>query len=115
MYKRQILDELRQDIPLAATLTGVTAVLLAYAMRANSQTRSVHLDETGMLRLVYGENHHTFDLTSPATTIEQVGTPGQRGWQMRILRRNMSPVVVDSKTVDPRTFTEAVRQWRPDL
>ena len=56
-----------------------------------------------------------FDLTSPNTKIEQSGKPGQRGWRVLILRRSMSPVTIDSRMVDPRTFMEALRQWRPDL
>ncbi|UMG91107.1 hypothetical protein [Nocardioides sp. TF02-7] len=109
------LGTLRDDIGLSATLSGVTAVLLMYAMRATSASRRVHLDEHGVLKVTFGENQHTFDLTSPSTRLEQVGTPGQRGWKVLILRRSMSPVTIDSRTVDPRTFVEALRQWRPEL
>ncbi len=106
---------LRDDLSYSATLSAITAVLLMYALRVIGNTRRVHIDDHGVLKVVIGDHASTFDLTSPSTQIEQVGTPGQRGWQIRILRRSMSPVEIDSKTVDPRTFVEALRQWRPDL
>jgi hypothetical protein len=113
---KQALDgTLRDDISLNATLSGVAFVLLMYALRAIPRTRTVHLDDHGVLKVVIGDFASTFDLTSPSTNLEQIGTPGSRGWKIQVLRRSMSPVEIDDKSVDPRTFVEALRQWRPDL
>ena len=90
-------------------------MLLLYALRVIGNTRKVDLDDHGVLKVVIGDFSSTFDLTSPSTQLEQVGTPGQRGWKVQILRRSMAPVEIDGKSVDPRTFVEALRQWRPDL
>jgi hypothetical protein len=68
-----------------------------------------------MLKVSVGDMNSRFDLTSPTTTIEQAGAPGERGWRIMVLRKSMSPVTIDAKTVDPKTFMEALRQWRPDL
>ena len=106
---------LRDDIGLSATLSVLTAGLLIYALRAIANVRTVHLDSHGVLKVVFGDYSSTFDITSPNTQIEQVGTPGKSGWKLVILRRSMSPVEIDNKTVDPRTFVEALRQWRPGL
>ncbi len=109
------LDTLRDDIPLNATLSAASFLLLMYALRAIGNTRRVHIDDHGVLKVVLGDYASTFDLTSPSTQIEQEGSPGQRNWRIKILRRSMSPVEIDSKAVDSRTFVEALRQWRPDL
>ncbi len=106
---------LRDDIGYSATLSIAAFLLLMFALRAIGNTRRVHIDDHGVLKVVIGDHASTFDLTSPSTQLEQVGQPGQRGWQIRILRRSMAPVEIDSKAVDPRTFVEALRQWRPDL
>lgn len=103
------------DVPLSATLTVVTTILLGFALKAGNSARSVHLDESGILKVTVGDMNSRFDLTSPNTRIEQTGAPGQRNWRVSILRRSMSPVTIDSRMVDPHTFMEALRQWRPDL
>jgi hypothetical protein len=110
-----LMKTLTEDVSLAATLTGVAFVLLLYALRSSNSSRSVHIDEHGILKVTRGDMNSRFDLTSPSTQLEMVGTPGHRNWRLLIIRRSMSPVVIDSKTVDARSFTEAVRQWRPEL
>lgn len=107
--------ELTSDLGLSIGLTVAAAVLLVIAMRVANSSRVVHIDDRGTLKLTVGETHHEFDLTSPATKLEQAGTPDERGWRVLILRRSMSPVIIDARTVDPSSFIEALRQWRPDL
>jgi hypothetical protein len=34
---------------------------------------------------------------------------------MMLVRRGLSPVEIDAGAVDPEPFTEAMRQWRPNL
>ena len=43
------------------------------------------------------------------------GQPGDRDWQVQVLRKGMAPVSIDHKDVDPVAFTETLRHWRPDL
>jgi hypothetical protein len=92
----------------------VTAALLLLALRRTSRASSVSVDN-GTMKLMFGDSHHTFYLTSPSTQLVMVGQPGDRDWKLQVLRRGMPPVVVDARTVDPVAFTEVVRQWRPDL
>ncbi|WP_141015519.1 hypothetical protein [Nocardioides sambongensis] len=106
---------LADDIPLAAGMTVAAAILLAFALRSGNSSRSVHLDDKGVLKLTLGDQVSRFDLTSPSIELQQVGSPGRRGWKVLVLRRGLSPVAVDARTVDPTTFLEALRQWRPDL
>ncbi len=113
--QQAIQGRMLDDIPLNATLTVVAAGLLLFALRALGNTRTVAIDEQGILKVTVGDFNSTFDLTSPNTKIEQTGTPGSRNWRINILRRSMSPVAVDSRMVDAHSFLEALRQWRPDL
>ena len=69
----------------------------------------------GMLEVVFGDNQHKFDLTSDKTVVEMEGDPGDRDWRMMLVRRGLSPVEIDASAVDPEPFTEAMRQWRPNL
>ncbi|MCX6398969.1 MAG: hypothetical protein NTX33_03420, partial [Propionibacteriales bacterium] len=110
-----IIGTLRDDIALSATMTIAAAVLLMYALRMSNTSRSVHIDESGLLKVTVGDTNSRFDLTSPNTKIEQTGTAGQRNWRILVLRRSMSPVAIDSRMVDAHTFLEALRQWKPDL
>jgi hypothetical protein len=112
---RAIKGTLWDDIAFSATLTVVAAILLGYALKASNSSRSVSIDETGVLKVTQGDTNSTFDLTSPNTKIEQTGTPGSRAWRVLILRRSMAPVVIDARMVDAHTFLEALRQWQPDL
>ncbi|MFC7501243.1 hypothetical protein, partial [Nocardioides sp. GCM10030258] len=110
-----IIGTLRDDIALSGTMTGAAAILLMYALKMSNTSRSVHIDEAGLLKVTVGDTSSRFDLTSPNTKIEQTGSAGQRNWRVLILRRSMSPVAIDSRMVDPHTFMEALRQWKPDL
>ncbi len=95
---------------------GVATVLAAlFAYRRVGRSSTVRLDEDGMLSLVFGDTQHTFDLSNPTTEVEMVGAPGDSGWTIRLLRPGLSPIEVDTSSVDPIVFSESLRQWRPDL
>ncbi len=113
--RQAFLGRLTTEMSLSIGLTVVALALVIFAMRVANSSRTVHLTEQGVLTLVVGDDRHEFDLASPATSIEMVGAPGRRGWRILLPRRGLSPVSVDARTVDPKSFTEAVRQWRPDL
>jgi hypothetical protein len=102
------------DTPAGILLCLVTVGLLLVAFRRTSTASSVSVED-GALRLMFGDRHHTFYLTSPSTRLEMVGAPGDRDWKLQVLRRGMAPVSVDSRVVDPVAFTEVIRQWRPEL
>ena len=94
---------------------GVIAlVALLIFLRLGAMSSSVTLAD-GMLEVVYGDNQHKFDLTSDKTVVEMYGDPGDRDWRMALVRRGLSPVEIDGRAVDPEPFTEAMRQWRPNL
>ncbi len=96
--------------------TGVLTFLAAlFAYRRIGRSSTVNLSETGVLSLTFGDAHHAFDLSSDNTEVEMVDFPGDAGWSVRLLRRGLPPIEVDTSSVDPVLFTEALRQWRPQL
>jgi hypothetical protein len=96
-------------------IAGVIAlVALLVFLRLGAMSSSVTLAD-GMLEVVFGDNQHKFDLTSDKTVVEMEGDPGDRDWRMMLVRRGLSPVEIDARAVDPEPFTEAMRQWRPNL
>ncbi len=109
-YQATVLDHLS----LGLVLTVVALLGLTVALRQRSKSSEVHL-ENGTLRLRHGDQHHTFYLTSTSTQLEMSGNPGDKDWKVQVLRRGMEPVTIDHKDVDPMAFTEAMRQWRPNL
>ena len=54
-----------------------------------------------------------FDLAH--VEVEMHGKPGGRGWKVLIMRRSMSPYVIDSSMVDPGEFTYVVRFFHPEI
>ncbi len=104
-YQATVLDHLI----LSLVLTLIALLGLAIALRQRSKSSEVHLDK-GALRLRHGDRHHTFYLTSTSTQLEMTGQPGDRNWNVQVLRRGMEPVAIDHKDVDPVAFTEALRQ-----
>lgn len=113
--RQAYLGRLTSELSLSIGLTVVALALVIFAMRAANSTRNVHLSTQGVLKLAVGDTRHEFDLANPEIQLEMAGTPGQRGWRILIIRRTLAPVTIDARTVDPKSFTEAVRQWRPDL
>jgi hypothetical protein len=109
-YQATVLDH---PIP-SLVLTVIALLGLTIALRQRSKSSEVHLDN-GTLRLRHGDRHHTFYLTSRSTQLEMTGRPGDRDWKVQVLRRGMEPVTINQKDVDPVAFTEALRQWRPNL
>ena len=109
-YQATVMDYLA----ISLILTAIALLGLAVALRQRSQTSEVHI-ERGTLRLRFGDQHHTFYLNSPSTELAMTGQPGDRDWQIQVLRKGRPPVSIDHKDVDPVTFTETLRHWRPDL
>jgi hypothetical protein len=91
-----------------------TIVLVFAVSRTRTPSASVWIDR-GIVHVATGDSNHRFDLTSPNTQLEMVGTPRSRGWKMMFLRRSLPPYVLDARSVDPVAFTDAVRRWRPEL
>ena len=56
-----------------------------------------------------------FEIGSPHTRLESVGTPGRRGWRLLVHRRGLAPFPITGAMVDPETLLEALRYYRPDL
>lgn len=101
--------------PAGIGLAIVALMALGVVLRAAATSRSVTL-ENGQLEVVSGETRHRFDLTSEATVVEVRGAPGDPDWRMLLLREGRRlPVEITPRSVDPQPFTEAMRQWRPDL
>lgn len=101
------------------TAFGLGMVVLAVGLAvaaARMRVQPVEVTVTrGIVHIQRGESTFRFDLRTDATKIEQLGRPGDSGWQIRFLRRNMDPFVVDAGMVDPAAFVAQLREWRPSL
>lgn len=95
---------------LAGTL--VVTTLAVYAIRAGTVPTVVSI-RSGQLEVVRGRDRQIWDLTSRYTRIEEVGTPGRRGWKVLLGRFGRDPFVIDSSAVDPRTFSAELGRLRP--
>lgn len=98
-------------IAVAATLGALSLVL--WALRAGSSAPRLSVT-SGQLEVLGSAGRFVFDLDSPYTPIEVVGTAGKRGWRVLFLRRGMSPFVIDSSMVDPTEFMSVLRRHRPE-
>lgn len=94
-------------ISLVAALGVVAAVLWRRAARRGPRVTVVD----GRLEILHDGTRVVFDLDG-STPIEILGTPGQRGWKARFVRRGLPPYVVDSAMVDPVAFTRLVESRR---
>ena len=101
------------------TLTvGLAAVLLVltltlWAIRTSSPVTHLAV-RSGQLEVTRAGNRFLYDLSGGFSPIEVVGTPGDRGWRVLFHRRGMDPFVVDSSIVDPHTFMDTLRRYRPE-
>jgi hypothetical protein len=100
--------------PFGLVILALTCGLAYAATRARPQPVEVSVTRG----IVYAEHKGTtyrFDLNSEATHVEMVGQPGDAYWQVKFLRRNMDPFVVDTDMVDPASFVAQLREYRPSL
>jgi hypothetical protein len=98
-------------IGLAVTL-GVL-VMIIWAVRAGSPPPRVSV-HAGQLEVIQAGGRFVFDLSGTYTPIEVVGRPGDRGWKVLFLRRNLDPFVIDSSMVDPHEFMKVLRRFQPE-
>jgi hypothetical protein len=96
---------------LAATLLVLTLAL--WAIRTSSPVTYLAV-RSGQLEVTEAGGRQLFDLSGGFSPIEVVGTPGDRGWRVLFHRRGMDPFVVDSSIVDPHTFMDTLRRYRPE-
>lgn len=97
---------------ITGTLWGLTAVIWAVHTGTSVTRMSVR---GGLLHVWWHGTKIIFDLTSPLTPIEVSGTPGRHSWHVRILRKNLTPFVINSSMVDPHEFMRVLRYYRPEL
>ncbi|KQY56965.1 hypothetical protein [Nocardioides sp. Root140] len=92
-------------------LAGVAVVVTLALWRAHGRSApSTVMIERGNLDIRTRDSHHRFDLASPTTKYETVGTPGGRGWKVLIHRTGMPPYVVDASLVDAAEFTRVLER-----
>lgn len=98
---------------------GIVALVLTVVLGWAALSTKVEPIEVSVVRgLVYvkkGDSTHRFDVRSASTQVEQVGTPGDPGWELRFARRGMDPFVITASMVDAPDFVAQLRQWRPEL
>lgn len=87
----------------------VTGIIWATRASATPTRLTLHGSE---LEIVRNGSKALFDLAH--VQVEVHGTPGSRGWKVLILRRSMSPYVIDSSMVDPRELTYVIRFFHPE-
>lgn len=97
-------------------VTGVAALVAAVIWATRASASPTRLTLRGSeLEIVRNGSRAVFDLAARHTPIEVRGEPGTRGWKVLILRRSMSPFVIDASMVDPRQFTQVLRFYRPEV
>jgi hypothetical protein len=94
----------------AALLTVVTFAAVSRPSGGSSRATI----EGGVLDLRTHDSHHRFDLASPRTELEVLGSPRDRRWKVLVHRTGLSPYIIDGATVDPVRFTEALETLRAD-
>lgn len=95
-------------------MIALTIGLAIAATRAKVQPVDVHVTN-GVVYAERGGSSYRFDLKNDSTRVEMDGSPGDSYWQVRFLRRNMDPLVVDADMVDPASFLAQLREYRPAL
>jgi hypothetical protein len=100
------------DIGLAAILALFTGIV--WAVRAGTVPTRVGL-HGGRLEVRAQAGRFVFEIGSPHTRLESVGTPGRRGWRLLVHRRGLAPFPITGAMVDPEALVEALRYYRPDL
>ena len=98
----------------AAIAAGIALVLVWILLQRRARVTEVYLED-GVVHVEGRESHVRFDLGNPNVRVELAGSPEDRDWKVLFLRRSLPPFVVNRKLADPELFTEAVRQWRPEL
>ena len=102
----------RDANPLTVGVTGVLLVVMLglWGLRASSPVAHLAV-RSGQLEVTQGGRRFVFDLSAGYTPIEVVGSPGDRDWRVRFLRRNEDPFVVDASMVDPHEFMDVLRRY----
>jgi hypothetical protein len=100
--------------PVALLMFALTCLLGYLAWNSRVERFQVSVSR-GMVYIDSSSNSYRFDLRTPTTQIEMIGQPGERGWQVRFLRRHLDPFPVDASMVDPVEFVRQLREWRPEL
>lgn len=95
-----------------AAVAAVTAIV--WATRAGASPTRLTL-RGSELEIVREGSRAVFDLAAPQTSIEMRGEPGDRRWKVLVLRRSMSPYVIDSSMVNPGELTQVLRYFRPEV
>lgn len=103
---------LRDANPLTVGVTGVLLVVMLglWGLRASSPVAHLAV-RSGQLEVTQGGRRFVFDLSAGYTPIEVVGSPGDRDWRVRFLRRNEDPFVVDASMVDPHEFMDELSRY----
>gem|GEM_PF-5745733 len=97
-------------------LAGTAAVVTAIAWAARAGSSPARLTMHGSeLEIVRGGSRAVFDLAASHVPVQMEGRPGDRKWKVLIIRRSMTPFVIDASMVDPVEFTKVVRFYRPEL
>ena len=106
----------RDRTPVSYGIAGVVALVtvVIWATRASAAPARLTLHGSE-LEIVRNGSRARFDLASANTPIEMHGEPGERRWKVLILRRSMSPYVIDGSMVDPHELSQVLRFYRPEL
>lgn len=100
--------------PFGLLIAALTVVLTWAALRTKVEPVEVSIVR-GLVYVKKGESSYRFDVRSAATEVEQVGTPGEPGWELRFARKGMDPFVINGGMVEPVSFMAELRQWRSTI
>ncbi|GAB3855470.1 hypothetical protein GCM10028801_11150 [Nocardioides maradonensis] len=100
--------------PFGLVIAALTVVLTWAALRTKVEPVEVSIVR-GLVYVKKGESSYRFDVRSAATEVEEVGIPGEPGWELRFARKGMDPFVINASMVDPVSFMAELRQWRSTI
>ncbi|HJQ06636.1 MAG TPA: hypothetical protein VJ872_14385 [Nocardioides sp.] len=100
--------------PFGLLIAALTVVLAWAAMRTKVEPIEVSIVR-GLVYVKKGESSYRFDVRSASTEVEQLGTPGEPGWELRFARKGMDPFVINASMVEPVSFMAELRQWRASI
>lgn len=102
--------------PLTLGLLLVLAAATGVAGRTWRQRAATVVTATGSrLAIERHGSRYVFDLASPRSAVDVVGTPGEPGWRVLFYRRGMAPYQLDGARVDTAAFMRVLTEHRPEV
>ena len=99
-------------VTIIAALLLTAATVTGWVLRPRGRATTV-VATGSRLEICRGGSRHVFDLANPATPVDVLGVPGDRGWRVLFYRRGMAPYVLDASMAQPAELMRLLHRHRP--